>query len=216
MFTGLIEEIGVVDSAVQYKGGKKIRVKANKVLEGVSIDDSIAINGCCQTVVSYASKTFEVVSIEETLRKSNLGELKKGDRVNLERAMVSGDRLGGHIVQGHVDCVGEVSRIFNEATSRQISIKFPNEFQNNVIDVGSICINGISLTVANTKDNELTVAVIPHTLSETNISELVIGDKVNLEFDMIGKYISKMVEPYLDKLGAKKESVFNQFRHSLD
>jgi len=216
MFTGLIEEIGMIDSAVQYKGGRKIRVKANKVLEGIGIDDSIAINGCCQTVVNYDSNIFEVVSIEETLRKTNLGELKKGDRVNLERAMISGGRLGGHIVQGHVDCVGEVSRIINEPTSRQISIKFPKEFENNVINVGSICINGISLTVANTKDNELTVAVIPHTLSETNISELVVGNKVNLEFDMIGKYISKMVEPYLDKLGMKKDSVFDQFRHNLD
>jgi len=211
MFTGLIEEIGIIRSTIKSNGGLKIKVKANKVMTDIKIDDSIAINGCCQTVIKHDRNSFEVIAIEETLRKTNLGELKSDSKVNLERAIQSGNRLGGHIVQGHIDCVGEIIAIKSEGSSKLYSLRFPEEYKKYVINVGSICINGISLTVANLESNSLSVAIIPHTLETTTISNLKVGSKVNLEFDMIGKYIFNMVSPYINKL-ENKSSVFDQFK----
>ncbi len=194
MFTGLIEEIGIVESSTNIGGGKKLKIKANKVLENSKIDDSIAINGCCQTVISIDNNYFEVIAIEETLRKTTLGSFKRGDKVNLERAIAVGDRLGGHYVQGHIDIVGTVIKVLKESSDWLISISFPIEFRKYLVNVGSICINGVSLTVAKVDANIFTVAIIPHTFENTTINKLTNGSKVNLEFDILGKYVENMLK----------------------
>ncbi len=193
MFTGLIEEVGTIENITQLGGGKKIKIKANKVIEDVKIDDSIAVDGCCQTVIQFDKNNFEVVAIEETLRKTTLGSFKIGQKVNLERALRVGDRLGGHYVQGHVDCVGSIKKVLKEKTDWLVSIQFPVEFKKYVVNVGSICLNGISLTVAKVENNVLTVAIIPHTFENTNLKNWKVGSKINLEFDILGKYVESIL-----------------------
>lgn len=193
MFTGLVEEVGIIDNSTNIGGGKKLKVKADIVLQNTKIDESIAINGCCQTVVSINKDYFEVVAIEETLRKTTLASYKRGDKVNLERAIAVGDRLGGHYVQGHIDTIGIVLKILKESSDWLISIKFPIEFRKYIVNVGSICINGVSLTVAKVDADIFTVAIIPHTFANTTIGKLKNGDKVNLEFDILGKYVENML-----------------------
>ena len=193
MFTGLIEEVGTIANITQLGGGKKIKIKANKVIEDVKIDDSIAVDGCCQTVIQFDKNNFEVVAIEETLRKTTLGSFKIGQQVNLERALRVGDRLGGHYVQGHVDCVGSIKKVLKEKTDWLVSIQFPVEFKKYVVNVGSICLNGISLTVAKVENNVLTVAIIPHTFENTNLKNWKVGSKINLEFDILGKYVESIL-----------------------
>ncbi len=193
MFTGLIEEIGTIESITHLGGGKKLKINANKVISDVKVDDSIAVDGCCQTVISFNNNCFEVIAIEETLRKTTLGDFKVGKKVNLERALRVGDRLGGHYVQGHVDCVGQVKKIQKEKTDWLVGIQFPVEFKKYVVSVGSICLNGISLTVANVESNILNVAIIPHTFGNTNLKDWKVGGKINLEFDILGKYVESIL-----------------------
>lgn len=194
MFTGLIEEIGEIERVTSLGGGKRLKVKANIVLEDVNIDDSIAINGCCQTVVAFDKNHFEVVAIEETLRKTTLGSFKKGTKVNLERALAVGKRMGGHYVQGHVDCVGTVVKVMPEKTDWLVTISFPNEFRKYIVNVGSIALEGVSLTVARVESNTFTVALIPHTWENTTIGKFRAGQKVNLEFDILSKYVENMMK----------------------
>jgi len=194
MFTGLVEEVGIIEASSNIGGGRKLKVKANIVLQNTKIDDSIAINGCCQTVISINKDCFEVIAIEETLRKTTLGTFKRGDKVNLERAIAVGDRLGGHYVQGHIDTVGNVIKVVKESTDWLISVKFPIEFRKYIVNVGSICINGVSLTVAKVEADLFTVAIIPHTFENTTIGKLQNGSKVNLEFDILGKYVENMLK----------------------
>lgn len=195
MFTGLIEEIGTVRRAVRDGGAVRLEVTANRVMDDLTIDDSIALNGCCQTVVERGKDWFSVVAVEETLKKTTLGSFTNGTPVNLERALRVGDRIGGHFVQGHVDCVGSVT----EATTRESSwlywISYPNHFAPLVIPVGSIAINGVSLTVAQVRESACMVSIIPHTFAVTTFRELRQGDAVNVEFDMLGKYIRNLVAP---------------------
>ena len=191
MFTGIIEEVGRVQRVEPRGGGLSIRIDCGFAGE-LRVDESVSINGACQTVVGAGSDWFDVVAIEETLRKTNFGQLREGAAVNLERAMRSGDRLDGHIVQGHVDATGTVREVTEEQTSRLYRIQFSEEFAPYVIPVGSIAIDGISLTVARLGDDDLTVAIIPHTLERTAIVEnWVPGARVNVEFDLIGKYVSR-------------------------
>ncbi len=193
MFTGLIEEIGIIKSIGNLGGGRKITVSASKIMDDLKIDDSVSINGACQTVIKVNSKEFEVIAVEETLRKTTLGSLKSGDEVNLERAMKVSDRLGGHIVQGHVDTVGKVLSIKKENTGILYRFSFPSDFAKYLVNTGSICINGISLTTAKVESNSFDVALIPHTISVTTFKNLKQGSEVNLEFDILGKYIEKML-----------------------
>lgn len=193
MFTGLIEEIGVISSIQSQGKNLRITVQAKKVMDDLKIDDSVSINGVCQTIVSRAKTTFDVVAVDETLLKTTFKSFSSGYKVNLERAMRVGDRLGGHIVQGHVDCVGEVSSIKPKDGSTQIWVEFPTSFSQYVVPIGSICINGVSLTVARVDNNRFMVAIIPHTLQVTALNLLKAGSKVNLEFDILGKYIEKML-----------------------
>lgn len=207
MFTGLIEEVGKIKAITKLNGGLKITVEADVVMNDVKIDDSVAIEGVCQTVVAVNSKTFDVIAVDETMRKTNFANLKTNAKVNLERALTLSTRLGGHIVQGHVDCTGRVESIVKEGTNYLVKITFPNEYQKYIIPVGSICINGVSLTAARVEGNSFTVAIIPHTWDVTTIGDLKTGTIVNLEFDLLGKYIEKQ----LQFGNLKKESIWEQF-----
>mgnify|MGYP000908901876 CR=1 FL=1 len=196
MFTGLIEEIGTIQSATPLGGGVRIAVAADKIMDGLKIDDSVAINGVCQTVVAVGGKNFEVEAIEETLRKTTLRHIKPGTKVNLERALRADGRLGGHIVQGHVDCMGQVQSVIKEKTGINIIIRYPAEYKKWLVAQGSICINGVSLTVAKVNGSAFTVSIIPHTWANTILAAMKPSDDVNLEFDIIGKYVENLIRPY--------------------
>lgn len=193
MFTGLVEEIGVISGINRIGSGLRLSISCKKILNHLKIDDSVAINGACQTVTKLNDKGFEVDSIEETIRKSNLGSLRIGNEVNLERALKIGDRLGGHFVQGHVDCTGRITNIANETLAVNYSISFPNQFKKFILDSGSITINGVSLTTAKVYSDYFTVSLIPHSIKNTTFKNLKIGDLINLEFDILGKYIHNLI-----------------------
>ena len=199
MFTGIIKEVGEIVDVSPFGGGKKLTVRASFSGELVP-DESVAINGACQTVVAKDESTFQVIAIEETLRKTNFGSLQAGMPVNLERAMQANARLDGHFVQGHVDATGTVVSVELEETNWLIQVEFPESFSPYLIPVGSITLDGISLTVARLEGTALTVAIIPHTWEHTNISTWRPGTSVNMEFDMIGKYVVR----WLDVHGAER------------
>lgn len=212
MFTGLIEETGIIQSVKPLGGGKRITVKSQKIMDDLKIDDSVAINGVCQTVVSRTVDTFDVESVEETIRKTTFGQLKSGDWVNLERALRIGDRLGGHLVQGHVDCTGNVITIVKERTGILLWISYPSEFSRYIVNTGSICINGISLTVAKAESGKFMSAIIPHTWEITILNFLKTGSLVNLEFDVLGKYIENMIKSGITHNNlSKNSSIYDQY-----
>lgn len=212
MFTGLIEEVGTIKNISQIGGGRKITVSADLVLSDAKIDDSIAINGACQTVIEKIGNSFSVIAVEETLAKTTLGQLKAGSKVNLERAMTLNDRLGGHLVQGHVDCVGTIASIEKLSTAVMLKISFPNEFAKLLVNTGSICIDGISLTSAKVFEDSFVVSVIPHTWKVTTLSSHSVGDKVNLEFDIIGKYIDRIINMKSSESKTERVSILDQFK----
>ncbi|MFH1050015.1 MAG: riboflavin synthase [bacterium] len=199
MFTGIIEEIGIVKAIRPIGRAKRITVQTNKIIDDLKVDDSVALNGVCQTVVGLTSNTFDVEAVEETLRKTTLGKFINGKKINLERAAKLGDRMGGHLVQGHVDCVGHVLTIIPESAGKLLWISFPSQFRKYIVPVGSICIDGVSLTVAKVETDKFMVAVIPHTWDVTMFNELKTGIEVNLEFDIIGKYVENMTNPHLNR-----------------
>jgi riboflavin synthase len=212
MFTGLVEEIGKVSSIISFGGGKRIKVSATKVMSDLKIDDSISINGTCQTVVAINGQTFEVEAVEETLKKTTLGEFKIGTNINLERALVLGSRLGGHIVQGHIDCTGKITNIKDLQSSRIIWVQYPVQSLKYVIKHGSVCVDGISLTIADISNKEFMLSVIPHTVKNTIIANYKIGNTVNLEFDIIGKYIENLFKLDDDKpVKTKSMSILEQY-----
>lgn len=188
VFTGIIEEVGHIARIEPLKGGRRLIVRA-KFARALRPDQSVAVNGVCLTVVAADAQTFTVEVVEETLRKTTLGHLTEGQPVNLERALLANGRLDGHLVQGHVDTTGEIIGVEAEATGRLYHIRFPRSFRPYLIPTGSIAIDGISLTVARLAEETLTVAIIPHTFQKTNVSTWQPGTPVNLEFDMIGKYV---------------------------
>ena len=161
------------------------------------LDESIAINGACHTVTAFTDKTFTVQSVEETLRKTTMGSLNNGSEINLERSMTLQAGIEGHLVQGHVDTTGTIASIESEETGWLIEVEFPSEFENMIVGRGSITMEGISLTIAREENNIFTVAIIPYTWQHTNLKGKSVGDKVNLEFDVIGKYVVK----YLESIG---------------
>ncbi|GMU87229.1 MAG: riboflavin synthase subunit alpha [Ignavibacteriales bacterium] len=194
MFTGLIEETGVI-SRIQNAGlGRKITISSAIVIADMKTGDSINVSGACQTVVGFSEKEFIVEAVEETLKKTTFGSLKQGERVNLERSLLPTTRLGGHFVSGHVDTRGQITSVQELSNSRLLTVRYPVQFSKYIIPVGSIAIDGISLTVAEKGDDWFRVAVIPHTWQATTLSERKSGDAVNLEFDLLGKYILNAVE----------------------
>lgn len=198
MFTGIIEEVGRVAAVEELDGGRRLTLAASFAPE-LRVDQSVAVNGACQTVVAHDAETFSVVAVEETLAKTNFGALKQGDRVNLERAMRPDGRLDGHFVQGHVDATGEVVGVEKLADSWLVRVRFAERFAPYLIPVGSITLDGISLTVARLDDEALTVAIIPHTWEHTTIADWQPGRAVNLEFDLIGKYVVRAMETGVGK-----------------
>ena len=196
MFTGIIEEVGVVAQVEPLgsdRAGKRLTIEADMAPE-LRVDQSVSISGACQTVVSVDPEagTFAVDSIEETLRKTTFDALTAGTPVNLERALQTGDRLDGHFVQGHVDATGTITKVEREETDWLYTIRFDPQYASYLIPVGSIAVDGISLTVARLEDDTLTVAIIPHTYEETALSTMwTEGAAVNLEFDLIGKYVAR-------------------------
>lgn len=192
MFTGLIQEIGKIARIQKVGGGIKLTTYALKSTSELSVNDSVAINGCCLTVVSKTEKEFTVEAVEETLKKTSLGELTKGSFVNLELAMQLHDRLGGHLVLGHVDATGGIVSVKKMDSSWLYDVRIPAEFLHYVIPVGSIAIDGVSLTVARIQNDQITVSIIPHTFENTTFQFLKTGSMVNLEFDVIGKYIERL------------------------
>ncbi|MBP7174192.1 MAG: riboflavin synthase [Cloacibacterium sp.] len=195
MFTGIIEAIGVVEN-IRYTDSNIHFTISCPFTQELKIDQSVAHNGCCLTVVETNAQNYTVTAIGETLEKTNLGKWQIGSLINLERCVKIDGRLDGHIVQGHIDQIGNVISIENKDGSYLITIRY--EAKNNFATVaqGSISVNGISLTVANSEVGEFSVAIIPYTWENTNLKELKIGDSVNLEFDIIGKYVAQLTNQY--------------------
>ncbi len=193
MFTGIIEEIGKIKSFKKDTNGATIEVECSLVLEDAKLGDSIAINGVCQTVIELSSNSFKARVSDETLKVTTFENLKSGDIVNLERALTLNSRLGGHIVSGHVDCKGKFTKIEKLTDFYNLEFEIPQEQTKYVVHKGSITINGISLTVAEINQNRFKVAIIPHTFENTNLKALNVGDNVNIETDILGKYVEKML-----------------------
>ena len=195
MFTGIIKDVGRIAGVIRRQGGLRLRVQFGNAAEftNLSIDESVSINGVCQTVVALGDGWFEVDTVEETLSKTTLGSLQQGTLVNLERAVRPLDRLGGHFVLGHVDCAAVVQAVRELGASRELWIAFPDAFSPFIVSAGSITIDGISLTVAKLEAKLFAVAVIPFTFAHTTINELKAGSRVNLEFDILGKYVARQI-----------------------
>ncbi|MBE6471801.1 MAG: riboflavin synthase [Coriobacteriaceae bacterium] len=193
MFTGIVEELGRVRRVLPGARAGKLVIGAKKVLEDVHIGDSIAVNGVCLTVVAAGADEFTADVMPETLRKSGLGTLKAGDPVDLERAMAANGRFGGHIVSGHIDGVGRIVEMRPEQNAVIVTIAAPKHILDLVVEKGSIAIDGISLTVASLSPSTFSVSLIPHTAAETVLLKKRAGDVVNLENDVVGKYVQKLL-----------------------
>ncbi|MBA6157177.1 riboflavin synthase [Tenacibaculum sp. S7007] len=191
MFTGIIETLGIVKSVVRDKENLHLTIKS-AITDELKIDQSVAHNGVCLTVVEIDNNEYTVTAIKETLDKTNIGDLKVNDEVNLERAMKLGARLDGHIVQGHVDRTGVCTRIQDQDGSTVFTFSYDFDGSNVTIEKGSITVNGVSLTVVNSKKEEFSVAIIPYTLNHTTFKNFKVGSKINLEFDVIGKYVARL------------------------
>ncbi|MBP3041386.1 riboflavin synthase [Bacillaceae bacterium Marseille-Q3522] len=205
MFTGLVEEIGKVATVKKALNSAAITIKAKKVLEDVNIGDSILTNGICLTVTAFNRDTFTVDVMAETMRRTNLHQIAPGTEINLERALMAGGRLGGHLVSGHIDGTGSIRSFIKEENAVWITISAAPQILKYVVEKGSIAIDGVSLTVAYVNDAEFKVSIIPHTKEMTTLLKKNIGDTVNLECDMIGKYVEKFLG------GGKREAINMRF-----
>ena len=193
MFTGIIESVGEIKSIVQNQ--KNIDMEILSPISGeLRVDESISHNGVCLTVTEFNSKSHKVTLVDETLKKSNFSNVKVGSLLNLERSMKANGRLDGHIVQGHVDDTAKCINIVDQSNSWLYTFKISKDFSNYIIEKGSICVNGVSLTCYNINDDEFTVAIIPHTYEFTNFNLINIGELVNIELDILGKYINKILK----------------------
>lgn len=196
MFTGIIEEIGTVRRIEHGAKGARLTIQAKTVLEDTKIGDSIATNGVCLTVVSMTSDSFSADVMAESLRRSSLGTLQGGSPVNLERAMAANGRFGGHIVSGHIDGTGTIASQKREDNAVWVKVKTPAPLLRYIVEKGSIAIDGVSLTVAAVTDTDFSVSIIPHTGAQTILLGKKPGDPVNLECDVIGKYVEKLTAPH--------------------
>ena len=193
MFTGIVEAMGTIKSILQAGTNYHFEIQTS-LAAALKIDQSVAHNGVCLTVVDVASATYKVTAVDETLQRTNLGTLKPGDYINLERCLPANGRLEGHVVQGHVDQVGVCTAIEEKEGSWLFQFTYaPNE-ASLIVEKGSITVNGVSLTCFNTTANTFTIAIIPYTFRHTNFQYLKVGDRVNLEFDIIGKYVKLLLE----------------------
>lgn len=203
MFTGLVEEIGQLQARESSRGGARLVISAGQqFLKDVQIGDSIAVNGVCLTVTGLAAGNFSAEVAPETLRKSNLGALSPGEGLNLERALTLGSRLGGHLVSGHIDAAGSLVQRRPEGKAVMMRFKIPAELSRYLVPQGSIAIDGVSLTIFGLNKGEFTVSLIPHSAGQTTLGRKKPGDRVNIEVDLIGKYVEKLLQPYS---GSEKE-----------
>jgi len=193
MFTGLIEEIGSVLVNGATNGVTQLQISAPHVAGGVRVGDSIAVNGCCLTIASHRNEQLTFDLLEETVSCTNLGTLRRDDAVNLERALAAGSRLGGHFVQGHVDCTARIITLDQTGADHRLEIALAEEYARYAAEKGSIAVNGISLTVAEVSKTSFVTWIIPHTFRRTNLKEAQPGDLVNLEFDLLAKYVERML-----------------------
>lgn len=193
MFTGIIEEIGSIQGIQHGSQSAVLSIQCKKVLEGTQVGDSIAVNGVCLTVTELGKDGYHADVMAETLRRSSLGALRSGSRVNLERAMAADGRFGGHIVAGHIDGTGTIEEIRRDETAVWYRVSAEPEVLRYIVEKGSITIDGISLTVAAVSENDFQVSIIPHTQANTILADRVVGDIVNLETDIIGKYVEKLL-----------------------
>jgi riboflavin synthase len=191
MFTGIIEQIGVIESLERTPEGGRLRVRAPQIAPDLQISGSIAVNGCCLTVVEKSADAFAADLSGETLRRTAFGEMKPGAQVNLERPMTAGKEFGGHFVQGHVDGVGRVTRLAPEGDNWWLAVRVPEDLGRYIAMKGSITLDGISLTVAGWRDGKVEAAIIPFTYANTNIRGMTLGDAVNVECDILAKYVER-------------------------
>jgi len=192
MFTGIIEEAGRIEKISTERGNLKLRIKASKISSDLKVGDSININGACQTIIGADAGSFMVEAVEETLKKTTLGQLKRDDLVNLERSLKFSDRLGGHLITGHIDCVGKIKSIAKKDGSFLYEFELPDDYLGYLVEKGSVAVDGISLTVVEVLEDSFSVSVIPFTLETTTLGTKKIGDLVNIETDLIGKYVERM------------------------
>ncbi|CAB4763616.1 unannotated protein [freshwater metagenome] len=205
MFTGIVEELGTVESVEDQGDAIRLTVRAETVLEGTGLGDSIAVNGCCLTVTTIDDGTWTADVMQETLDKTSLHGVQPGDRVNLERAVTADRRLGGHIVQGHVDGVGQVLARHPSEHWEVVEVSLPAEMAPYLVDKGSVTVDGVSLTVVEARPTSFTVSLIPETLARTTLGHRQVGDRVNLETDVIAKHVAKLVAAYLPQVQESKE-----------
>jgi len=198
MFTGLIEDVGTVETLDRNGSGARLRI-STQLGSQIGEGDSVAVNGCCLTAAAVTPDGFELEAMNQTLQVTALGAINEGSRVNLELAMKAGDRLGGHIVQGHVDGVGTVASIEGDGFARRIRVELPPKLLRYVVDKGSITLSGVSLTVADLGDSWAEVSLIPETLERTNLTEAQAGSKLNVECDIVAKYVERLVAPFAGK-----------------
>lgn len=198
MFTGLIQDVGEVTSLDRDEAGARLRIETSLAPQ-VALGDSVAVDGCCLTATAVGDNAFETQAMNQTLSVTALGELKQGARVNLELAMQPSDRFGGHIVQGHVDGIAAVLEVIEDGFARRVQVALGPELLRYVVDKGSITLAGVSLTVADLGDSWLSVSLIPETLERTKLGELEPGDRLNVECDLVAKYVERLVSPFAGK-----------------
>lgn len=209
MFTGIIEEIGIVEDVLSSADKYTLKIRAKKVLEDTKIGDSICTNGVCLTVKSGSSEFFYADVMNETIDKSNLGKLEKKSKVNLERALTLNTRLGGHIVTGHIDSVGKILNKSREGNSVWFTIESEAEILKYIIYKGSVALDGISLTIAEVDSNSFKVSIIPHTENVTTLLDKSIGDEINIECDVLGKYVEKLLN--VKNINKEKSKIDSKF-----
>ena len=209
MFTGLIQEVGIIQSITSNAEGREFIIKAPHLIREIKVNDSVATNGVCLTATEIEKDTFKVQAIHMTLEKTSIGRLKLQDKVNLELSLRPSDRLGGHFVQGHVNALGTIKKITKIGNTWEIEVSFPQNLRKYMISEGSITLDGVSLTIARLTEASLTVAIIPHTLEKTSLAHKKVGDVLNLEVDMIAKYIENFLK--FNKDSAKSEEWAGNF-----
>ena len=201
MFSGIVEEVGRVESY----DGQRLTISGNRALTGLNVSDSILVSGACLTVVEKNDASFTVETVPETVNRTCLDEIKAGDGVNLERSLSYGDRVGGHLVQGHVDCTGRTTAMTPDGNSTRVSIEAPANIMRYVVEKGFIALDGISLTIVDRCDTGFSVAIVPYTKDNTTLRSRQAGDRVNLEADITAKYLEQLAAGYLEA-GARKEA----------
>lgn len=209
MFTGIIEEIGTVKNIVKGSRSIKLAIAAKKVLENTNLGDSIAVNGVCLTVTALGRDGFTADVMPESMSKTNMGALKPGDRVNLERALTLASRLGGHIVSGHIDGTGEIIAMEKDDNAVRVTLTSVPKVMKYIVPEGSVALDGVSLTVAQLGENDFTVSLIPHTAQVTTLLDKKVGDRLNIENDVVGKYVERLLSFSDKNAAAEKKSAIS-------